>query len=158
MKALDQNIVDFVRQAVQSDAFARYLQETLVTLVNFNTAPGQPLGHHLRGGLRATGKLWRAGPEAFLAEDDAPVIGDVRASPHRHARAVDDRVHFPLAFETREHLAAAEREEFEAALLDFRGAIVAVSHDRRFIERFADQVWEMREGRLARYLGGWRDT
>jgi ATPase subunit of ABC transporter with duplicated ATPase domains len=44
---------------------------------------------------------------------------------------------------------------WKASLLDFRGAIIAISHDRRFIERFADQVWEMRDGRLVRYLGGW---
>ena len=91
---------------------ARYY---MFTQVYFNVT-GKALEHHLTEWLRATGKLWRADPEAFLAEDDATVIGELRASPHRHARAVVDRVHFPLAFETREHLSAAEREEFEAAL------------------------------------------
>ncbi len=91
---------------------ARYY---MFTQVYFNVT-GKALEHHLTEWLRATGKLWRADPEAFLAEDDATVLAELRASPHRHARAVVDRVHFPLAFETREHLAAAEREEFEAAL------------------------------------------
>jgi ATPase subunit of ABC transporter with duplicated ATPase domains len=32
---------------------------------------------------------------------------------------------------------------------------VAISHDRRFIERFANEIWEMRDGRLTRFLGDW---
>jgi macrolide transport system ATP-binding/permease protein len=60
-----------------------------------------------------------------------------------------------LLDEPTNHISLDVLEEFEAALLDFRGAIVAVSHDRRFIERFADQVWEVRAGQLVRWLGGW---
>ncbi len=74
------------------------------------------------------------------------------------AQLMASRANLLLLDEPTNHISLDVLEEFEAALLDFRGAIVAVSHDRRFIERFADQVWEMREGRLARYLGGWRDT
>ncbi len=96
---------------------ARYY---MFTQVYFNVT-GKALENHLTEWLRSTGKLWRAEPEAFLAEDDATVIGELRASRHRHARAVVDRVHFPLAFETREHLAAAEREDFEAALPELVG-------------------------------------
>jgi macrolide transport system ATP-binding/permease protein len=65
------------------------------------------------------------------------------------------RANVLLLDEPTNHISLDVLEEFEAALLDFRGAIIAISHDRRFIERFADQVWEMRDGRLVRYLGGW---
>jgi len=65
------------------------------------------------------------------------------------------RANVLLLDEPTNHISLDVLEEFEAALLDFRGAIVAISHDRRFIERFADQVWEMQAGRLVRYLGGW---
>jgi macrolide transport system ATP-binding/permease protein len=41
-------------------------------------------------------------------------------------------------------------EEFENALLEFAGPIVAVSHDRRFIERCAQEVWVIEEGHLQR--------
>jgi len=58
-----------------------------------------------------------------------------------------------LLDEPTNHISLDVLEEFEAALLEFRGAIIAVSHDRRFIERFADQVWELRAGRLVRHLG-----
>jgi macrolide transport system ATP-binding/permease protein len=67
------------------------------------------------------------------------------------------RANVLLLDEPTNHISLDVLEEFEAALLAFRGAIVAVAHDRRFIERFADQVWEMKEGRLVRYLGGWEE-
>jgi len=65
------------------------------------------------------------------------------------------RANVLLLDEPTNHISLDVLEEFEAALLDFRGAIVAISHDRRFIDRFADQVWAMRDGQLVRYLGGW---
>lgn len=41
------------------------------------------------------------------------------------------------------HLDLASREAFEQALEGFSGASLVVSHDRRFIERFADKVIEL---------------
>ena len=73
------------------------------------------------------------------------------------ALLMEARANVLLLDEPTNHISLDVLEEFEAALLDFRGAIIAISHDRRFIERFADQVWEMREGRLTRYLGGWAE-
>ncbi|HHW84731.1 MAG TPA: ABC-F family ATP-binding cassette domain-containing protein [Chloroflexi bacterium] len=67
------------------------------------------------------------------------------------------RANVLLLDEPTNHISFDVLEEFEAALRDFRGAIVAVSHDRRFIERFAEQVWELRDGRLTRWLGGWTE-
>jgi macrolide transport system ATP-binding/permease protein len=67
------------------------------------------------------------------------------------------RANVLLLDEPTNHISLDVLEEFEAALLDFRGAIVAVSHDRRFLERFGDQVWEVQAGRLVRWLGGWAD-
>ena len=46
------------------------------------------------------------------------------------------------------HLDIPARERFEDALHGFEGAILLVSHDRYFVERFAEEVWELRDGRL----------
>ncbi len=46
------------------------------------------------------------------------------------------------------HLDIPARERFEEALQSFAGAILLVSHDRYFVERFAEEVWELRDGRL----------
>ena len=42
------------------------------------------------------------------------------------------------------HLDLDSRERFESALHAFNGAVVAASHDRYFVERFASTVWEIR--------------
>jgi ATPase subunit of ABC transporter with duplicated ATPase domains len=62
-----------------------------------------------------------------------------------------------LLDEPTNHISLDVLEQFEAALIDFPGAVVAISHDRRFIERVAQQVWELRDGHLIRYLGGWEE-
>lgn len=48
-------------------------------------------------------------------------------------------------------------ENFEAALKDFDGPIIAASHDRRFLEQFEGEVWALDEGRILRYLGGYEE-
>ena len=64
-------------------------------------------------------------------------------------RVVLDGVTFMLD-EPTNHISLDVLEKFERALLGFPGAILAVSHDRRFIERFAGAVWTLHEGRLTR--------
>jgi len=73
------------------------------------------------------------------------------------AQLMASRANLLLLDEPTNHISLDVLEQFEAALLQFSGAIVAISHDRRFIERVAQQVWELRAGRLIRYLGGWEE-
>ncbi len=46
------------------------------------------------------------------------------------------------------HLDIPSRERFEEALENFNGTILAVVHDRSFIERFASDVWLARDGKI----------
>lgn len=48
---------------------------------------------------------------------------------------------FLLLDEPINHLDIASRSRFEQALRQFEGAVLAVVHDRYFIERFAESVW-----------------
>ncbi len=73
------------------------------------------------------------------------------------AQLMAARANVLLLDEPTNHISLDVLEQFEQALLEFGGAIVAVSHDRRFIERVAKQVWELRDGHLLRYLGGWEE-
>ena len=49
------------------------------------------------------------------------------------------------------------RDRLEGALEDFDGTILAVSHDRYFINRVANRVIEMRPDGVKEYLGNYDD-
>ena len=53
------------------------------------------------------------------------------------------------------HLDIQAVEWLENFLQSFEGAVVAVSHDRYFIDHFATTVWEMEFGRLETYKGNY---
>jgi ATP-binding cassette subfamily F protein 3 len=57
-------------------------------------------------------------------------------------------VNLLLLDEPTNHLDIPSREAFEAALDSYEGAMLAVTHDRYFIERFARRVLELRGGEL----------
>jgi ATP-binding cassette subfamily F protein 3 len=48
------------------------------------------------------------------------------------------------------HLDIPSRERFEAALEAFEGTVLAVAHDRTFIERFGRAVWQVADGSIQR--------
>ena len=55
------------------------------------------------------------------------------------------------------HLDMDSREVLEAALEDYPGTILAISHDRYFINRFATRVMVLEQGGVKEYLGNYDD-
>lgn len=102
--------------ALEALVMARYY---MFTQVYFN-ATGKALELHLNEWLREQGIRWAAEPAAFLLQDDVAVWSALRTSDSVHARALVGRHHFPVAFETREHLSREEKERFEALLPELR--------------------------------------
>jgi HD superfamily phosphohydrolase len=98
--------------AMEALVMARYY---MFTQVYFN-ATGKALELHLNEWLEENGVRWPDDPAQFLTQDDVSVWADMRRSGSLHARAVVEREHFPVAFETREHLTREEKERFEALL------------------------------------------
>ena len=60
-----------------------------------------------------------------------------------------------LLDEPTNHLDVASREALEEALEEYPGTVLAVSHDRYFINRIAQRIWELQAGRLSGYLGNY---
>jgi macrolide transport system ATP-binding/permease protein len=42
-------------------------------------------------------------------------------------------------------------EAFEAAIIDFPGPVIVISHDRWFIERFGGEIWEISYGHIEKH-------
>ncbi len=98
--------------ALEALVLARYY---MFTQVYFNVI-SKALELHLSRWLVAAGWRWPSDPESFLEHDDVTVTSRMRASDNVHSRAVTTRAHFPLAFETDEHLSARQRTAFEELL------------------------------------------
>ena len=47
------------------------------------------------------------------------------------------------------HLDLPSRERFEQVLSSFPGSVLAVAHDRYFVERFATTVWHIADGEMS---------
>jgi macrolide transport system ATP-binding/permease protein len=122
--------------------------------------PGETVFEAYRRGLLGEADELRAGLARhgfFRHEDVGKRVGDLSAGQRRKlqlARLVATRANLLLLDEPTNHLDFLTLEAFEAALAAFPGPVLAVSHDRRFIERFAGEVWELAGGRLAGTAGG----
>ena len=64
---------------------------------------------------------------------------------------------FLLLDEPTNHLDMDSCEVLEDALADFPGVILAISHDRYFVNRFADRVMVMAEDGITEYIGNFDD-
>ena len=58
---------------------------------------------------------------------------------------------FLLLDEPINHLDIPSRARFEQALANFKGTVLAVVHDRYFIERFASDVWNVKDGKIEKW-------
>jgi ATPase subunit of ABC transporter with duplicated ATPase domains len=64
-------------------------------------------------------------------------------------------VNFLILDEPTNHLDIDSREWIEEAVEDFGGTLLFVSHDRYFINRFATRIWELKDGTITDFKGGY---
>jgi len=68
-----------------------------------------------------------------------------------------ERPNLLLLDEPTNNLDIPSAEVLEAALEDFEGAILVVSHDRYFLDRVVDRVAVLEDGDLQEHPGGYTD-
>ena len=90
---------------------------------------------------------------APLLEEAADQYGDQL----QIAKLIARQANLLLLDEPTNHVSLDVLEEFEKALLDFPGPVIAISHDRHFIRRFANEIWQLDDHHLRRYLGSWEE-
>ena len=87
----------------------------------------------------------------FRHPDEAKRVADLSVGQRRKlqlARLIAQRPNLLLLDEPTNHIDFPTLEALEEALAAFPGPAFAVSHDRRFVQRFGGEVWELRAGRL----------
>src|SRR6266567_2160795 len=89
----------------------------------------------------------------FRLEDIAKTIGQLSVGQRRKleiARLLAGQPNVLLLDEPTNYISLDVLEAFEAAVLKFPGPIIAVSHDRLFMQRFGGKIWEIVDGQLAK--------
>ena len=66
-------------------------------------------------------------------------------------------INFLVLDEPTNHLDIASREWIEDALSDYGEALLFVSHDRYFIEKFATRIWALSDGVLTDFRGSFEE-
>ncbi|HEX2913668.1 MAG TPA: ABC-F family ATP-binding cassette domain-containing protein [Chloroflexia bacterium] len=62
-----------------------------------------------------------------------------------------------LLDEPTNHLDITSTEVLEAALNDFDGTVLVISHDRYFLDRTCQRIYELEQGEIREYEGGYSD-
>ncbi len=70
---------------------------------------------------------------------------------------MDEDINFLILDEPTNHLDLASREWIEEAVEDYGGALLFVSHDRYFIDRFATRIWMLENGRITDFKGTYQE-
>lgn len=73
------------------------------------------------------------------------------------ARLVLEKPNLLILDEPTNNLDISSIEVLEETLEEFVGTVLVISHDRYFLDKVVDRVVELRDGRLAEYLGGYTD-
>jgi len=66
-----------------------------------------------------------------------------------------EKVNLLILDEPTNHLDIQAREELERAISDFGGTMLFISHDRQFINNFADTIFEIRDSEFTIYKGNY---
>ncbi len=72
------------------------------------------------------------------------------------AELIQKGVNTLILDEPTNHIDIPTRESLEEALSDFNGTLIFVSHDRYFIDKFANKVLEFKDGSVRAYDGGYK--
>ncbi len=73
------------------------------------------------------------------------------------AELLQEKINTLIFDEPTNHIDIPTKEVLEDAIEDFNGTLIFVSHDRYFINKFADEIIEFQDGKAKSYLGNYDD-
>ncbi len=100
----------------------------------------------------------RLGAFLFQGEDVFKSVGTLSGGEQSRLRLcmlMDEKINLLILDEPTNHLDIASREWIEAAIEEFEGVLLFVSHDRYFIEKFAERIWLLEDGTIRDFKCGY---
>ena len=101
----------------------------------------------------------RLGQFMFQGEDVFKTVGTLSGGEQSRLRLcmlMDEKINLLILDEPTNHLDIASREWVEAAIEEFEGVLLFVSHDRYFIEKFAERIWLLEDGEIRDFRCGYQ--
>ena len=101
----------------------------------------------------------RLGQFLFQGEDVFKTVGNLSGGEQSRLRLcmlMDEKINLLILDEPTNHLDIASREWVEAAIEEFEGTLLFVSHDRYFIEKFAERIWVLEQGQIRDFRCGYQ--
>ena len=101
----------------------------------------------------------RLGAYLFEGEDVFKPVSALSGGEQSRLRLcmlMDEKINLLILDEPTNHLDIASREWVEDALEDYEGALIFVSHDRYFVDKFATRVWELEDAHIRDFLCGYQ--
>ena len=101
----------------------------------------------------------RLGQFMFSGEDVFKTVGNLSGGEQSRLRLcmlMDEKINLLILDEPTNHLDIASREWVETAIEEFEGVLLFVSHDRYFIEKFAERIWLLEDGGIRDFRCGYQ--
>lgn len=101
----------------------------------------------------------RLGMFMFQGEEVFKTVGNLSGGEQSRLRLcmlMDEKINLLILDEPTNHLDIASREWVEAAIEEFEGVLLFVSHDRYFIEKFAERIWDLQDGTIRDFRCGYQ--
>ena len=100
------------------------------------------------------------GSFGFSGEDALKAVGALSGGEQSRLRLcmlMRGDINLLILDEPTNHLDIASREWMEDAIEDYNEALLFVSHDRYFIEKFATRIWALSDGGIVDFRGGFSE-
>ncbi|MBQ8622509.1 MAG: ABC-F family ATP-binding cassette domain-containing protein [Oscillospiraceae bacterium] len=101
----------------------------------------------------------RLGAFMFQGEDVFKQVKNLSGGEQSRLRLcmlMDEKINLLILDEPTNHLDISSREWVEAAIEEFEGVLLFVSHDRYFIEKFAERIWLLEDGSIRDFPCGYK--
>ena len=132
----------YLPQIIHFDHPERSLLDTMIYEKNYSTQTARN----------------RLGAFLFSGEDVFKPVSALSGGEQSRLRLcmlMDEEINLLILDEPTNHLDIASREWIENAVAGFEGTLLFVSHDRYFIDQFANRIWELEDGKISDFKGSY---